>query len=138
MKNFRAHRFTVDWSIIVSARNSAPVAGHITDIGLTGLRYISARQFKLRDILKVEITDHKAVQINTTARVVWKRTMDNGQYIYGLTYDPPQFADLPILEAALSGLLQRKFVDHPDESKFAKHDGSRPWLDQECEDQKAA
>ena len=138
MRNFRANRFKVDWSITAAARFSGPVAGNVTDVGLTGLRFISPKNYKLRDLLDVEVSNHRDVYFNTTVRVVWKRTLGGGEFNYGVTFEIMPFADMPLLKHALSELLEKRIREKAAIAKFKKNDGSRPMFSAETPDSKAA
>lgn len=125
MRSFRANRFSVDWSVTAAARFSGPAAGRVTDVGFTGFRFISARNFKLRDVLDVEVADHKNLRINTAVRVAWKRTLPNGEFNYGVRFETMPFADLPIWKQALSGILGAQIDEYSAKQKTAEREESQ-------------
>src|ERR1051325_10561915 len=126
MRSFRANRFAVDWSVTAAARFSGPAAGRVTDVGFTGFRFISARNFKLRDILDVEVADHKNLRINTTVRVAWKRTLPNGEFNYGVRFETMPFADLPVWKQALGTILAAQIEEFSAKQKAADQAGNQP------------
>ena len=137
MRSFRANRFKVDWSVTAAARFSGPVVGRVTDVGFTGFRFISAKNYKLRDVLDVEVTDHKKLRINTTVRIVWKRTLPNGEFNFGARFESMPFADLPVWKQALSEILGTQIEDFAAKKRQIRAE-PKPWPTKAEGEKKAA
>src|SRR2546422_926625 len=86
MRTFRANRLKADWSILAKGKRSAPAAGYVTNVGLSGMRFVSTKEFKLHDVLSVEVDDHRDTRFHASVRVVWKRTLPNGPFDYGVRF----------------------------------------------------